>query len=791
MAETLTKIIEVRLDDEPLLKSLRDINAAIEENKARQRELDNQRKAGAIDNETLKSLNVLKVEQKAYQNQLSHVNREIQNNIKKQNQAAGSYDRLQSELRKMVAQYKAMSEAEREGAEGAKLLKDIDATTKKLKSLDEGMGVYNRNVGNYVSALSGISPAVGQAAQAVASGAQKMGIALSTGPLVILTAIGVAFKAVYNAFKSNEEAAMSLRVAYAPLQGIFVTLADGAQTLAGWLGKALEYISGRMLKGMQAVAGVVDKIFGTESQQKVQSFSRTVADNAEQLADIERRNNELIKERRAYTVTAAEDELRISELRYKANRKDLYTAEERLGFIKEASALQLKNAQEAQRLAKIEWENFSQKISLSKSSTEELDKEAELRARMIQTEKAYYDQQRELSEKVVSYTREIEAERKAAAEAEERRQAALIALQQRVQDATIAMMAEGYDKEVALATNASQKRLQALDDELKSGVVTAEAYSVLRKQIEQDTAQAIAKARKNADEQAQKDAQAAYDKRVAELTAQYKNEALVAQKEGKSLAEVQLAQLQRQYTDLAALREEFAKAGYATELDYANALLEAEAAIEQKRTEIAKAEAAKRNKVTQDGFAVASALVGGLSSLVSEEAEQNERYANFAKALAITQIAIDTAKGIAAAVAAGAGVPFPANLGAIAAGITSVLSGIAGAKNALSQAGNAPKFHDGGTVEGSGEVAATLLAGESVMTRATTANFGAVLSELNVASGGNTIAVRGSTDVGDSYLGALFRQALDDMPAPVVSVVDITRKQKQVAIIQRNARRAG
>ena len=49
------------------------------------------------------------------------------------------------------------------------------------------------------------------------------------------------------------------------------------------------------------------------------------------------------------------------------------------------------------------------------------------------------------------------------------------------------------------------------------------------------------------------------------------------------------------------------------------------------------------------------------------------------------QILIDTAQGIAGAIKAGAGLAFPANLGAIASGVASVLAGIASAKAVLNQ----------------------------------------------------------------------------------------------------------
>ncbi len=54
-----------------------------------------------------------------------------------------------------------------------------------------------------------------------------------------------------------------------------------------------------------------------------------------------------------------------------------------------------------------------------------------------------------------------------------------------------------------------------------------------------------------------------------------------------------------------------------------------------------------------------------------------------AKAAALAGILIDTAKGVSGAIAAGAGLPFPLNLGAIATGVASVLAGIVNAKAVL------------------------------------------------------------------------------------------------------------
>lgn len=89
----------------------------------------------------------------------------------------------------------------------------------------------------------------------------------------------------------------------------------------------------------------------------------------------------------------------------------------------------------------------------------------------------------------------------------------------------------------------------------------------------------------------------------------------------------------------------------------------------------------------------AESAIGAIGSIIGAM----RGLAGDSKALALFEIAANTARGIASAVAAGAGIPFPGNLVAIATGITSVLGGIAQAKSALS---SAPAFAQGGMVTG-------------------------------------------------------------------------------------------
>ncbi len=85
-----------------------------------------------------------------------------------------------------------------------------------------------------------------------------------------------------------------------------------------------------------------------------------------------------------------------------------------------------------------------------------------------------------------------------------------------------------------------------------------------------------------------------------------------------------------------------------------------------------------------------SSTIGGVNALLAAAYDASGR-ANYeqtkgAKALGLAQIAISSGIGVAEAIKAGSGVPFPGNLAAIATGVGAVLTGIANAMNLLKNA---------------------------------------------------------------------------------------------------------
>ena len=112
--------------------------------------------------------------------------------------------------------------------------------------------------------------------------------------------------------------------------------------------------------------------------------------------------------------------------------------------------------------------------------------------------------------------------------------------------------------------------------------------------------------------------------------------------------------------------------------------LEFDKSISDARLKILVDEGKKELAITKAKIAADKALrVGAAKDILSSIAQLAGEGTAAAKAAALAGILIDTAKGVSGAIAAGAGLPFPLNLGAIATGVASVLAGIVNAKAVL------------------------------------------------------------------------------------------------------------
>ncbi len=73
---------------------------------------------------------------------------------------ADSYRALNAELVRTRQEFKNLAKAERDGAKGKALLRNISKLDKELKKIDGSIGQFQRNVGNYKSALGGLGKTI-------------------------------------------------------------------------------------------------------------------------------------------------------------------------------------------------------------------------------------------------------------------------------------------------------------------------------------------------------------------------------------------------------------------------------------------------------------------------------------------------------------------------------------------------------------------------------------------------------------------------------------------------------
>lgn len=260
----------------------------------------------------------------------------------------------------------------------------------------------------------------------------------------------------------------------------------------------------------------------------------------------------------------------------------------------------------------------------------------------------------------------------------------------------------------------------------------------------------------------------------------------------QAVANEELRIAQSKYDAISQMDEEQWSAQYGSIQAYEMARLDAENNVQdaiKKTTDLSIASQNQAIKVQLDELAAASSLVGSLRGLFGALGDDLEAFAIAEQALAVTQIIIDAQKATMEAMVASF------QLGPIAGPIWfATQKGIITAQAAIASATTLAQaipsfFSEGGLVTGPGtgtsdSIPAMLSNGEAVMTAQAVNDWGAMLSAMNVASGGNAIQVSNLPQRNDGMRGmkAMIREAMLEMPAPRVAVVDIIKGEKRVKV---------
>ena len=145
MADQVTKktLLNVEINSSEAINNIAELKKQVSELRTKQKELDTSTDQGRQQYEAYgQQIKALNTASQSYQ-------KEIQNQVKAQNEQEGSIQKLKAQLSLQTAEYNKLSAAQREAADGKALQASINATSEELKELEGSLGNNTRNVGDY------------------------------------------------------------------------------------------------------------------------------------------------------------------------------------------------------------------------------------------------------------------------------------------------------------------------------------------------------------------------------------------------------------------------------------------------------------------------------------------------------------------------------------------------------------------------------------------------------------------------------------------------------------------
>lgn len=368
-------------------------------------------------------------------------NRELRNSVRQEKEAEDSITGMSGKLNLLRQDYEKLSEAQRKSAEGKQLLANIQSLDTEYKKLRGSMGQFQANVGDYEGAILSatgankgflgsilnMTGALDKSTQASDQGAKgagrlaagfKQGVAsvqafgkqllkLLANPIVaILAAIAAAIMLVVKAIKGSEENSNKLSKALMPLKRVFEAIMGVIQVVVGVI---LDFINA-IWDAISAIAELFSWIpFIGSALDAANASIKDAIKLAEDQAKLAKREREIL-------VGNAERAKHIAALRAEAEKKDQYTAKERLGMIRDAAKLEEETARKNKELAEERLRLKLKENELSDNSAEDEKEIAQLRADVHKADLEYYDKVRSLQKQVNTFKKELAAEEKADAD---------------------------------------------------------------------------------------------------------------------------------------------------------------------------------------------------------------------------------------------------------------------------------------------------------------------------------------------------------------------------------------
>ena len=187
----------------------------------------------------------------------------------------------------------------------------------------------------------------------------------------------------------------------------------------GFLGSAFKKVfsgdfSGAMDDAKKAGSSYVDSLTGVigtidKVTEGVKKMSAEISKDAKSAANIADQRAKADKLERGLIVERAEADRKVAELREQAADKDKVSAKDRITALEEAGKISEEITKKEIKAAKLRFDSKVAENALSKSTKEDLDEEANLKARLIQLETARLKQQKSITAEISGARKEEKA----------------------------------------------------------------------------------------------------------------------------------------------------------------------------------------------------------------------------------------------------------------------------------------------------------------------------------------------------------------------------------------------
>ena len=297
-------------------------------------------------------------------------------NNKLVNMQGVSYNALVHEMADLKQAWRATTDEMERAALGER----INSVNDQLKSMDASVGNYQRNVGNYIGAMDHLTASfgsMGKGAQSVIAPIKGVTTGLktlsATPAIAILGLLANVLQKVIEGLKSSEENTNAMTQALSPFAAIGDTVTKVLQGLGGVLAKVVE-----------GFGKLTSAIFGTNEATKERL---RLAKEEASLQEQERNN----------IIANAEAEREVARLRAEAADKTKHSASERIALLEQAGEQERLIAERSVQAAKMQYEIIKSRNALTQSNAEDLKKEAEAYAAVVNAETSYYNKVREIN----------------------------------------------------------------------------------------------------------------------------------------------------------------------------------------------------------------------------------------------------------------------------------------------------------------------------------------------------------------------------------------------------------